>query len=488
MTIAILTTYKSGGDYSKEYVSNLRRGVAQHLSIDHQFICLTDTVAKETYEEETGVLWKPLLNDWPGWWSKIECFRPDLEALGHILYLDLSCLPVGDLDELASYRGKLCVPNDFYYPEGVTSSVMSYSPGAMRGVWDEFNKRPEHYMELADSLKAPLIGDQYMLNKVYEGDLVHFQDEFPGQVVSYKAHCLEGVPRNARLVKFHGQPRIHECQDPWVEVAWKSGFRQAIYEDGVNTDEGTVLNQVKYNCENQDVPWLKSSDHSAKHVCIVGGAPSLKDELKGLKLRKRLGHKIWAMNGAHDFLIENGIVPDVCVIMDARKHNTQFVQNPHKQVNYLLCSRVHSSLFDALKGYSVTMWHSYDVGVTEYLSEKHQDKPWAVFPGGNTVGLRSMTMAGGLGYKWIHVYGLDSSYREDENHAYRQDLNDGERVDDIYIGDKMFRAAPWMVRQCELFQEQYSQLSEKGVRVSIHGDGMLPYVASLMGTTNENSL
>ena len=102
MTIAILTTYKSGGDYSKEYVSNLRRGVAQHLSIDHQFICLTDTVAKETYEEETGGRWKPLVNDWPDWWAKVGCCSPDVEARGPRLNLVWSGLSGGAVWELGS--------------------------------------------------------------------------------------------------------------------------------------------------------------------------------------------------------------------------------------------------------------------------------------------------------------------------------------------------------------------------------------------------
>lgn len=371
---------------------------------------------------------------------------------------------------------------------GPSQSVLSFAPGEMRAVWDLFNEDPEFWMEEGDKCIPPNFGDQILVNTVYgQSGLKRWQTEFPGQIVSFKEHCNDGVPIGARLVKFHGQPRIHDCQEPWVIAAWNTGFRKAEYINGCNTIIDTILGQVRHNSGRQDVKWLKRPVRALKHVCIVGGAPSLRGEIEGLKLRKRLGHKIWALNGAGEFLIENGITPDAVIIMDARPENLKFLQNPHKRVEYMICSRVHPSLFDALEGYNVTLWHSYDEGIVEYLEENHSDKPWAAFTGGGTVGLRAMTIAEALGCKFIHLYGMDSSYEDDANHAYEQAMNNGERVDDVFVGDRKFRAAPWMIRQIEDFQTQFGQLTEKGVKVSVHGDGLLPFVATLMGQTGENS-
>ncbi len=483
----VLTVFKSGGDYTRDYVIGLRRGIAQHMKPEHRFICLTDAVKETVFDDDWNIQWEPLRHDWPGWWSKVEMFRPDLERYGRILFLDLSCLVVGDLDDIALYDGPACITSDWYHG-GPSQSVLSFAPGEMRAVWDLFKSDPDKWMERGDKRIAPDFGDQVLVNEVYGLDgLKRWQTELPGQVVSFKVHCGTGVPKGARLVKFHGEPRIHDCQEPWVREAWTRGFNLVRYTSGCNTGIATILGQVKHNSEAKGVKWLRRPVRAKKHVCIVGGAPSLADDLDGIKLRKRLGHTIWALNGAHDYLIERGIVPDALLIMDARPHNIKFLEHLHKRVEYMLCSRCHPSLFDAVKGYKVTLWHSYDEGVAEYLEVEHSDKPWAAFTGGGTVGLRAMTMAEGVGYKFIHLYGMDSSYEDDAGHAYAQPQNDDERVVDVFVGDRKFRAAPWMVRQVENFQEQYPMLAEKGVRVSVHGRGMLPYVAGLMGTTGENS-
>ncbi len=254
-----------------------------------------------------------------------------------------------------------------------------------------------------------------------------------------------------------------------------------------NTAPETILEQVRFNSERPGLKWLQPTGRRLKHVCIVGGAPSLKDNIESLRRRKRRGQAIWALNGVHDYLIGHKIIPDVCVIVDAQEHNIEFLRNPHPKVGYLIASRCHPSLFDALEGYNVTLWHTWDEGAEDYLKVSRPGKPWAVFAGGGTVALRTLAAVEGLGGKNAHLFGVDSSYQDDVNHAYSQPMNDGEKVEEVYIGDRQFRAAPWMIKQVEDFHEQFRQLTEKGIKISVHGEGLLPYVASLMGQAEESS-
>ena len=46
------------------------------------------------------------------------------------------------------------------------------------------------------------------------------QDELTG-VYSYKRQCRTGPPPDARVICFHGRPRVHECQDKWVREVWR---------------------------------------------------------------------------------------------------------------------------------------------------------------------------------------------------------------------------------------------------------------------------
>lgn len=93
----IACVLKSGGIYTPEWVYALKRGIARHAS-DYRFVCLTDAAGLPP-------VWSvSLAYHWPGWWSKLELFRPGVFEDGErVLYLDLDTLVVGDVGELVSH-------------------------------------------------------------------------------------------------------------------------------------------------------------------------------------------------------------------------------------------------------------------------------------------------------------------------------------------------------------------------------------------------
>jgi len=66
MKLSVLCVYKTGKVYSEEYVRNLQNGVSSNLSLDYEFVCLTDSSSIDFCKAI------PLKHKWPGWWSKIE--------------------------------------------------------------------------------------------------------------------------------------------------------------------------------------------------------------------------------------------------------------------------------------------------------------------------------------------------------------------------------------------------------------------------------
>ena len=200
---------RSGGDYGPEHVERLARQAGRHHP-EAPFVCLSDM-------EVPGIRCLPLLFDWPGWWAKMELFRPDL-LLGDMLYLDLDSSIVGPLDDMLGF-GRLAIMRDVYRPGGLQSSVM-YLPEAERAaVWRAWIAAPDRWMR-----EFRRGGDQAFLERPWRGHARRWQDDLPGQVVSYKVHVRKAhrrdrefgdgtVPEGARLVAFHGRPR------PW-EVGW----------------------------------------------------------------------------------------------------------------------------------------------------------------------------------------------------------------------------------------------------------------------------
>lgn len=135
-----------------------------------------------------------------GWWNKLQLFRPGAFPAGErVVYLDLDTVVVGDLGPLLDYRGPFAALRDFYRKWGLGSGVMAWEAGTCDDIWTEWDRlgRPE--------LRG---GDQSWIEYM-RPDAVRLQNEVPG-IVSYKVHCLNGVPKHSRLVCFHGSPRPHE--------------------------------------------------------------------------------------------------------------------------------------------------------------------------------------------------------------------------------------------------------------------------------------
>lgn len=202
----ILTVLRAGGDFTPAHVQALQRQARVHAPWA-DFQCLSDTPI-----ERVEVI--PLVHKWPGWWSKMEMFRPDIK--GPFLYMDLDTVLAGSLDDILRVDN-LTMLRDFYRdgkrrPAGLQSSLM-YVPEAVRpAAWNLFSARPQEIM--AAHARG---GDQAFLEKHWGLDTRVWQECLPQQVVSFKVHCavnrlgggtvFRGIPDGARVVCFHGQPR-----------------------------------------------------------------------------------------------------------------------------------------------------------------------------------------------------------------------------------------------------------------------------------------
>lgn len=189
---------RSGGPYTAEYVERLAEGVKRHLP-GADFWCLSDVpVACRRVS---------LIHRWPGWWSKLELFRPGLFT-GPTLYLDLDTYVVGDLTEIAAYPHRFTMLSDFYKPRFPASGVMAWS-GDWSRLYEAFARDPKRHMETYCATGR--WGDQGFIAHHLGEDPARFQTLFPGQVLSRK---VGGDRSDARIICSHGRPRPHE-------VGWK---------------------------------------------------------------------------------------------------------------------------------------------------------------------------------------------------------------------------------------------------------------------------
>ena len=145
-------------------------------------------------------------------------------------------------------------------------------------------------------------------------------------------------------------------------------------------------------------------------IAVVGFGPSLSDtweQVRGFRY-------VMSCSGSHRFLVERGIVPTWHCAVDPRPHKVALIGPPQAATEYLIASTCHRAVFDHLEGFAVKLWHVFDA-TTDGLRVLPPGE-WLI-TGGCDVGLRALTLAGCLGFRDLHVFGLDGCARDEMKHA-----------------------------------------------------------------------
>lgn len=184
-----------GNKYDKAYVYALRDMVREHLTIPHEFICITT-------DRFDGIRTRKPPVSYSGWWQKIGLFAPTV-ASGPSLYFDLDTVIVGNIDYLADYTNTFSAPANWAQSGhgGIQSSVMAWP-----GNWHAPSKAIDYSLD-----SDRFYGDQEFLWDLLGDDW----QRIPG-IGSYKYHCRQGIPEGIKVICFHGKPDPHEVFDEWI--------------------------------------------------------------------------------------------------------------------------------------------------------------------------------------------------------------------------------------------------------------------------------
>lgn len=203
LTVACVLSVGEKCPYDTKYVEILRDSVERHLKEPYRFVCLSNVdVPCERVELKYG---------WPGWWAKLELFRPDIEA-ERILYFDLDTVITGDLSDISSQTKFTMIRGFRNNPTGKRRGSGLMMLTDREPVWNAWIKRPN---------TEAMRGDQDFIRPFCEQV---WQDVVPDQVVSFKhdVNPIDRLPDNARVVCFHGKPRPHQLSEShWMRDYWR---------------------------------------------------------------------------------------------------------------------------------------------------------------------------------------------------------------------------------------------------------------------------
>jgi uncharacterized Rossmann fold enzyme len=199
-------------------------------------------------------------------------------------------------------------------------------------------------------------------------------------------------------------------------------------------------------------------------MSIVCYGPSLKHTWRNIDR----SNPILSVSGAHDFLIERGIVPDYHMDCDPRVHKSNMLTKPHKAVKYRMATCCHPSMWEKLKGCDVELWHLHnDKNTEEWVAAN--DPGANMLGGGSTAGMRALEVASMLGYKRFEIHGMDNSYESNEVRHAGPHLGKLQNMVEVNCDDIWFKSSPQMV---EAAKEVIMFIQNYDADLVFHGTGL----------------
>ena len=133
--LTVICVLRSSPEYDASWVEKLKNGVERNMTVPHVFKCLSDV--------EVPCERIPMVEDWPGWWSKIELFRPGV-ITGKTLYLDLDTVILSNIDHLTNFKHDFAMMRNLNAPYMPGSAVMWFGKPPSSEVYDRFKKDPHN--------------------------------------------------------------------------------------------------------------------------------------------------------------------------------------------------------------------------------------------------------------------------------------------------------------------------------------------------------
>lgn len=184
--------------YTVEWVNRLARGFRRHLTFKHRFVVLTD----RHYDGfDADITQERLSTETPDWASMIEPFRIE----GPLIVVGLDTVITGNIDHLAAWAlvgDRIALPRS--PGKDYACNGVAFVPEGFRSVYEDWDGVTND-MEWLRQQKHMLI------------DKMH-----PGAVVSYKCDVRPNGLEDARIVYFHGEPKMDSIQHlEWVREHWR---------------------------------------------------------------------------------------------------------------------------------------------------------------------------------------------------------------------------------------------------------------------------
>jgi len=213
-------------------------------------------------------------------------------------------------------------------------------------------------------------------------------------------------------------------------------------------------------------------------IALCGGGPTLNDTLSELL---EFPGPVMACGSAHDHLVRMGVRLNYCAIIDPDPVAADYVTEDGGDCLYLVASHCAGNVLLNLreKGKRVALFGAGGL----FPVDDFYPLP-VVMAGGRTVGTRALGLALALGYHEMHLFGIDSCFKEEQTHAYTVNEPVGQ-AHSIWCGGRKFQAASYMIGQATDFKQFVGIFGDR-VGVHVHGDSLTAQIMKVARELQEH--
>ncbi len=280
------------------------------------------------------------------------------------------------------------------------------------------------------------------------------------------------VERDETLAMLHGenQQELQKIKFEFQQTWDRSNFRHVC------------VPRLKYAAK-LNIPHLPELLPHTGKMAIVGGGPSVANYVEEIKKYKANDlDNLMSVNAAHNWLIQQGIVPRIHVLseFDVEDVEVSLGGPPHRDVTYYLSSCCNTNLFRQLSDYKRVLFHpfmpmqGYQQAINYYFKNEFMVcSGWATF-------FKSLAIATVLGFREFELFGIDSSF-EGSSHVGDYVIANKEPAISVWGGDqwgkglKRFTTQGGLVYQAKEFLE-FCKYNQSGLRLRVRGDSLLRHL------------
>jgi len=187
------------GKYGPKYVDRLYNSVLKHTTLPFEFYCMTD---RPDLIKQNAIKFNPRFK-----WNlnKLLVFEQNFDLNDRIITIDLDTVFMDNIDFILADNSQFIVNESFgdrgQCGGGIVSTTYKYGRLLL-------NKLIKNY----ETIEAQTKGSERFFYRKYVTTPKFWQRKYSG-IYSYKKHCQKGVPKDAKIVHYHGRPRPHEVME-----------------------------------------------------------------------------------------------------------------------------------------------------------------------------------------------------------------------------------------------------------------------------------